>query len=304
MVIVLVPMPSIFAPRVCRHSARSTISGSCAQFASAVVPRASTAALSTFSVAPTLTMSNTKRPPFRRSQRALTKPFSTVTSAPSACMPRMCRSTGREPMAQPPGSDTSAWPNLANSGPSTRIEARMVLTSSYGATVRFMLRGSLCRVWLSSTVILAPSAPSRLMVVVTSCRCGTFDSVTGSSARMVAHRIGSTAFLAPEICTSPFSTSPPLRMILAMSGSSAAAGFGRRQGLQGQGVDFAAHLVAQGGVHQAVAGQRQLALESLVDDQGLEMHAVVAVDLDMGAGQAGKDHLGYGFRGHPHTVSA
>ena len=38
--------------------------------------------------------------------------------------------TGRAPIAQPPGSETSAWPKRATSGPSTRIEARMVLTSS------------------------------------------------------------------------------------------------------------------------------------------------------------------------------
>ena len=44
-------------------------------------------------------------------------------------------STGRAPMAQPPGSDTSASPKRATSGPSTRIAARMVLTSSYGAKV-------------------------------------------------------------------------------------------------------------------------------------------------------------------------
>ena len=39
-------------------------------------------------------------------------------------------STGREPIAQPPGSDTEASPKWATMGPSTRIEARMVLTSS------------------------------------------------------------------------------------------------------------------------------------------------------------------------------
>ena len=42
----------------------------------------------------------------------------------------MCWSTGRAPMAQPPGSDTRASPQRASSGPSTSIEARMVLTSS------------------------------------------------------------------------------------------------------------------------------------------------------------------------------
>ncbi len=84
----------------------------------------------TFSVPVTVTMSNTKRAPFSRSARALMKPFSTVISAPSACRPLMCWSTGREPIAQPPGSETSAAPCRASSGPSTRIDARMVLTSS------------------------------------------------------------------------------------------------------------------------------------------------------------------------------
>ena len=42
----------------------------------------------------------------------------------------MCWSTGRVPMAQPPGSDTRASPKRATSGPSTRIEARIVFTRS------------------------------------------------------------------------------------------------------------------------------------------------------------------------------
>ena len=54
----------------------------------------------------------------------------TVEHGYIACSPLMCWSTGREPMAQPPGSDTRAWPKRASSGPSTRIEARIVLTRS------------------------------------------------------------------------------------------------------------------------------------------------------------------------------
>ena len=57
-------------------------------------------------------------------------------------MPLMCRSTGREPIAQPPGSDTSAAPYFASNGPSTSTDARIVLTNSYGATWLFTLRGS------------------------------------------------------------------------------------------------------------------------------------------------------------------
>ena len=41
---------------------------------------------------------------------------------------------GRSPIAQPPGNETRASPNLANKGPSTRQEARIVETRSYGAS--------------------------------------------------------------------------------------------------------------------------------------------------------------------------
>ncbi len=42
----------------------------------------------------------------------------------------MCRSIGRVPMAQPPGSDTRARPQRANSGPSTKTDARILRTRS------------------------------------------------------------------------------------------------------------------------------------------------------------------------------
>ena len=38
-------------------------------------------------------------------------------------------------MAHPPGKDTLAFLYFANSGPKTKIPARIVLTSLYGATV-------------------------------------------------------------------------------------------------------------------------------------------------------------------------
>ena len=56
-----------------------------------------------------------------------------VTLAPIASKPLICKLTGREPIAQPPGKETSACPIRATKGPSTRIDARMVLTKSYGA---------------------------------------------------------------------------------------------------------------------------------------------------------------------------
>ena len=53
-----VPAPLIFAPIALRHSARSTTSGSRAAFSSTVTPSASVAAIITFSVPVTVTMSN------------------------------------------------------------------------------------------------------------------------------------------------------------------------------------------------------------------------------------------------------
>ena len=69
----------------------------------------------------------------------------------------------------------------------------------------------------SSTTSCTPIWPSSSIVVVTSCRCGTLPISTGSSASRVAARIGSTAFLAPEIQTSPLSGSPPVITIFAIA---------------------------------------------------------------------------------------
>ncbi len=70
--IVASPAPVMRAPMALRRSARSTISGSRAQFSRTVVPRARQAAMSTFSVPVTVGMSNRKRAPVRRSAVAST----------------------------------------------------------------------------------------------------------------------------------------------------------------------------------------------------------------------------------------
>ena len=178
----------------------------------------------------------------------------------------------------------------------------MVLTSSYGATWLCTVRridGDAAAAFADRALVdgdAAPSRPSSLAVVTTSCRCGTLLIATGPSASSVAHRIGSTAFLAPEIWTSPFSGWPPSTTIFCMvsvaswrsfsvpvrCGAQAAqlplvSGFVGRERLQRQRVDLAAHALAQRGVDHAVAGQRQLAAEGFGYDGGLEMHAVVAL---------------------------
>src|SRR5690606_867007 len=153
--------------------------------------------------------------------------------------------------------------------PSTRIEARMVLTSSYGATCWFTVRGSTTRPPSRASAsraksTVAPSSPSSLMVVTTSFRCGTLRISTGASASRVGRRMGNAEFLAPELVTSPWSGSPPLTTILCMApgvpdtciADSADAGLGAgrfvgREALARQGVDGTAHQLDQGGVDPA-----------------------------------------------------
>lgn len=69
-------------------------------------------------------------------------------------------------------------------------------------------------------------------------------------------------------------------------------------------MDFTAHFVTEGGIYHAVPGQRQLAGEGFMHDQGFEMHSVIAENLDLGTGQAGLNHLGYGLGRHPHTLAS
>jgi hypothetical protein len=130
--------------------------------------------------------------------------------APIASSPAMCRLTGRAPIAQPPGSETRASPCRATSGPSTRIDARMVLTRSYGATGADRPRASTSTRIRSPTVTPTPMLPSSPIMVVTSCRWGTLPIVTGASARSPAARIGSAAFFAPDARISPSRRAPPV----------------------------------------------------------------------------------------------
>ena len=126
-----VPIPSTVAPirRSIRH--RSTISGSRATLSITVRPLASAAAISRFSVAPTLGKSSRSSAPCRPCGASATrKPWSSRTSAPISVSPATCMSSPREPIASPPGSATSANPQRAVSGPSTLIEARIARTRS------------------------------------------------------------------------------------------------------------------------------------------------------------------------------
>src|SRR5438876_3925158 len=137
--------------------------------------------------------------------------------APSFWRPLRWRSTGRAPMAQPPGVETRAWPKRARSGPSTRKEARTAFTSSYGASLHAPAPGSTttsCPSALCGT--RAPRCSSTWIVVRTSASAGTFRTTERSRVSRVAKRSGSAAFLDPLTTTSPSSWAPPRITIVSI----------------------------------------------------------------------------------------
>ena len=121
----------IFAPILFKQSAKSDISGSIAAFSIIVLPFAIADAIIIFSVAPTL--GNDKgtwfpiKPFFTL---PITYPFSTEKLAPNFFNPSKWISIGLVPMAQPPGREIFASPNLLIKGPKIKIEALIFLTMS------------------------------------------------------------------------------------------------------------------------------------------------------------------------------
>src|SRR5215813_3369258 len=194
--------------------------------------------------------------------------------------------TGRAPMAQPPGREMSALPNRATSGPSTRMEARIVFTSSYGAKHSFSVEPSTSMRMRSSMVTVAPMRPSNSTVVVTSLRCGTFATTTGSSASSAPARIGSVAFFAPEMRTSPSSGTPPWICSLSMLVLTRLVG---RQRLDRERVDLASHGCAQCAVDKLVTREAALAGEFRRHHARGEVGVVVRLHVHLCAGQAGAD---------------
>src|SRR5450432_3100403 len=205
----------------------------------------------------------------------------------------MCWSTGRVPMAQPPGSETRASPKRASSGPSTRIDARIVFTRSYGASRLVTRLASSATVASASTDCSAatPIVRSSLSMVVTSCRRGTFESSTGSAVRSAAQSSGRAAFLAPEMATSPARRRPPRMRSLSMERARARASgrvvsvFGGGQRLHRQRMNLLAHAIAKRLVDALVSGDAIRAFE-LGRDDGREEMSAVALDLDVLASQS------------------
>src|SRR5574340_141512 len=123
--------------------------------------------------------------------------------------------------------------------------------------------------------------PSSASMVLMSLRCGTLPSFNGSAVSRLAVRIGSAAFLAPEMRTSPESGFPP--WICRASMSALGPVFGGI-GLHRQRVDLGVHAGAERVVDQAVLLDHVLAGKGRADDHRLEMLAV-AVQFDVVARQ-------------------
>src|SRR5436305_1076053 len=126
---VLVPMPSIFAPSATRKCARSWTCGSEAALRRYVVPWAATAATSAFSVAVTLGSSRNTSAPLSLLARNSSR-WVAVTVAPNCSKARKCVSRRRRPMTSPPGGGSATSPQRASSGPASRLEARIRAQSS------------------------------------------------------------------------------------------------------------------------------------------------------------------------------
>src|SRR5580700_5396094 len=142
----------------------------------------------------------------------------------------------------------------------------------------------------SSMVTVAPMRPSSSTVVVTSFRCGTFATTTGSRASSAPARIGSVAFLAPEMRTSPSSATPP--WICNLSMLIAPRFFDRQR------VDLPAHELAERAVDELVARQAAQRRELARDDARTEVRTVLRLDLHVRSGQAGADEARNFFRVH------
>ena len=111
-------------------------------------------------------------------------------------------------MLHPPGIATRARPNRASSGPSTRIDARIRLTSSYGvSTDRTSVAST--ETAPSTHSVRAPRWSSTSVIVRQSWMRGTLSITLRPSARSEAAISFSAEFFAPATRTVPESGCPP-----------------------------------------------------------------------------------------------
>ena len=111
-----------------------------------------------------------------------------------------------------------AFPSLASSGPITNMDALMSLTRSYGTSETLMPLPSTVIEWFSqSSSTAAPRLLKMRHMTSMSLSLGTSLISHTPSVRTVAARMGSAAFFAPLIVTSPKSGPEFSTMYLAIA---------------------------------------------------------------------------------------
>src|SRR6201999_4209922 len=129
--------------------------------------------------------------------------------APSCRRPAWCMSSGRDPIASPPGRSTLARLPRPTSGPSTHTEARNWRTAAKSASY-FGSSGEVIRATSPSSSTVAPNPRSTSAISGTSRMSGQLVIVLVPSASRVAAISLSTLFLAPPTATSPDNRLPPV----------------------------------------------------------------------------------------------
>ncbi len=203
------PAPDTCAPILFSIAQRSAMSGSRAALSMTVSPSARTAAMRMFSVAPTDGKASRMVAPCNFSAVATTQPCSISLWAPSRRRPDWCMSSGREPMASPPGSATTARRHRATRGPSTQTEARNWRTAAKSAWY-FGSAGVVMRTVSATSSTSHPSPRSTSAMSGTSRMSGQFAMVVVPSASSAAAINFSTLFFAPPTETSPERRLPPV----------------------------------------------------------------------------------------------
>ena len=202
-------MPSICAPSETRKRQRSWTCGSQAALPITVSPSASTAAMTTFSVAITLASSRKIGVPRSRGGAHLVAAVDLDLDAEPASA-WMCGSSRRRPITSPPGGGTIARPKRASSGPASRNDARMRRHSSSSSSVLCTPVGSIRISFSPDPLDVGADVDSSSSIV-----CDVADprhvasAARARSASTQAARIGSAPFLFPAARTVPLSGCPP-----------------------------------------------------------------------------------------------
>ena len=208
MVRILEPIPSICAPMETSIRQRSCTCGSLAALVRMVLPWASAAAITAFSVPVTEASSRKMSAPFRRFALKV-KVLLILTFAPSSVRARKWVSSRRLPITSPPGGGSAALPVRAKRGPANSIEALIFFACSRGISEDLMSRRVSRQALGSRAVTSPPRAAYTSSITCTSSMSGMFRSITGSSVRRAAAMQGRAAFLLPLALTVPFRGTPP-----------------------------------------------------------------------------------------------